>query len=98
MNRCSICRAEAIFRKSPNDFNRSWSIYDGVAPRSRSLASLGMTFQLWVPGRIEFLGKHTDYAGGRSLLCPADRGIRLTATRRNDALVRVTDAKLRETV
>ena len=22
----------------------------------------------WVPGRIEVVGKHTDYAGGRSLL------------------------------
>lgn len=23
----------------------------------------------WVPGRIEVLGKHTDYLGGESLLC-----------------------------
>jgi galactokinase len=57
-----------------------------------------MTIELWVPGRIEFLGKHTDYAGGRSLLCPVDRGIRLTATPRTDSLVRVTDTKLGETV
>ena len=28
----------------------------------------------WVPGRIEVLGKHTDYAGGRSLLCTIERG------------------------
>jgi galactokinase len=54
--------------------------------------------EIWVPGRIEFLGKHTDYAGGRSLLCPVDRGIRLTATPRGDSLVRVTDTTLGETV
>ncbi|MCU0649324.1 MAG: hypothetical protein MUF00_15110 [Gemmatimonadaceae bacterium] len=28
-----------------------------------------------VPGRIELVGKHVDYAGGRSLTCPVDRGI-----------------------
>lgn len=27
------------------------------------------------PGRIEILGKHTDYAGGRSLLAAVDRGV-----------------------
>ncbi len=27
-----------------------------------------------VPGRIELLGKHTDYLGGPSLVCAADRG------------------------
>lgn len=32
-----------------------------------------------VPGRIEVLGKHTDYAGGRSLLCTVSRGIALVA-------------------
>jgi galactokinase len=29
----------------------------------------------FVPGRIEVLGKHTDYAGGRSLLAAVDRGV-----------------------
>lgn len=33
-----------------------------------------MTCRLFVPGRIEVLGKHTDYAGGRSLLAAVDRG------------------------
>jgi galactokinase len=28
----------------------------------------------WVPGRIEVVGKHTDYAGGRSLLCAISKG------------------------
>lgn len=29
---------------------------------------------IWVPGRIEVLGKHTDYAGGASLLATVERG------------------------
>ncbi len=29
----------------------------------------------FVPGRLEVLGKHTDYAGGNSLLAAVDRGI-----------------------
>ena len=33
----------------------------------------------WVPGRIELLGKHTDYCGGRSLLCAVDRGFAVCA-------------------
>jgi len=30
---------------------------------------------IFVPGRIEVLGKHTDYCGGRSLVCTVDRGM-----------------------
>ena len=28
-----------------------------------------------VPGRVELVGKHVDYAGGRSLTCAVDRAI-----------------------
>lgn len=44
---------------------------------------------VFVPGRIEVLGKHTDYAGGRSLLCAADLGFVLAAHPRSDDEVRV---------
>ena len=57
----------------------------------------------WVPGRIEVLGKHTDYGGGRSLLCAVERGICVVARpqadqsfprrRESPTLVRVIDAK-----
>ncbi len=44
-----------------------------------------MTAWRWfVPGRIEVLGKHTDYAGGPSLLCAVERGIRVDAVPRAD--------------
>jgi galactokinase len=48
-------------------------------------------WSIWVPGRIEVLGKHTDYAGGRSLLCAVERGFCLRAAPRDDATVRVND-------
>jgi galactokinase len=54
--------------------------------------------KFWVPGRIEFLGKHTDYAGGRSLLCLVERGIRITAEPRSDDLVRVHDLRSNDAV
>jgi galactokinase len=48
----------------------------------------------FVPGRIEVLGKHTDYAGGRSLLCAVERGFCVVARPRSDETVRVADAGL----
>jgi galactokinase len=47
---------------------------------------------LFVPGRVEVLGKHTDYAGGRSLLFAAERGFCFTASERGDGRIRVMDA------
>jgi galactokinase len=52
----------------------------------------------FVPGRIEVLGKHTDYAGGRSLLCTAERGFCVVAAPRPDALVRIHDIVRRKSI
>ena len=46
-------------------------------------------FAFFVPGRIEVLGKHTDYAGGRSLLCAMERGFAVLAVPRDDRCMRV---------
>ena len=46
----------------------------------------------WVPGRIEVFGKHTDYAGGRTLVCPVPRGFAVVVAARHDRVVTVTDA------
>jgi galactokinase len=46
----------------------------------------------WVPGRIEVFGKHTDYAGGRTLVCPVPRGFGVVVGARDDRIVTVTDA------
>lgn len=49
-------------------------------------------WQWWyVPGRIEVLGKHTDYAGGRSLLCAVEKGFCVTAVARADDRLRIVD-------
>lgn len=49
-----------------------------------------------VPGRIEVLGKHVDYAGGRSLLCAVERGIVVMAVPRADRNIVLRDARRRE--
>lgn len=46
----------------------------------------------FAPGRLEFLGKHTDYAGGRSIVCAIERGICLVAAPRADEHIRIVDA------
>lgn len=69
-----------------------------VARKKRFMRTLLQTFQTefqvertdqvcvyFVPGRIEVLGKHTDYAGGHSLLMATDRGFH--------AISRVNDQK-----
>ena len=52
----------------------------------------------YVPGRLECLGKHTDYAGGHSLICAIERGFVLISSPRSDALVRIIDAGTGENV
>jgi galactokinase len=45
----------------------------------------------YVPGRIEILGKHTDYGGGRSLICAAERGFHVVSAPRTDTRLAITD-------
>src|SRR5262249_10176366 len=47
----------------------------------------------WVPGRLEVFGTHTDYAGGRTLVCALPRGFAVVARHRRDGVVRVADAR-----
>ena len=50
------------------------------------------TWDAWfVPGRIEVLGKHTDYGGGRSLICAAERGFHVVSAPRTDRRLALTD-------
>ena len=52
----------------------------------------------WVPGRLEVFGKHTDYAGGRSLVCAVPRGLAIAASPRLDGQVHIVDARRGESV
>ncbi|MDA0874403.1 MAG: galactokinase [Bacteroidetes bacterium] len=50
---------------------------DRITARLAELEALGAPpspHALFVPGRIEVLGKHTDYAGGESLTCASTHG------------------------
>src|SRR3954470_22868943 len=69
-----------------------------VQRKAAAMQGIEGTAAWWVPGRIEFLGKHTDYAGGRSLLCATERGFAVVAVPRADARVRVHDATSGESV
>ena len=67
------------------------------ARSARRLLGLGVessarVHAFFVPGRIEVLGKHTDYAGGRSVVVAADRGFCVVAAAREDPTVRMVDA------
>jgi galactokinase len=61
-----------------------------------TLRSLGAPPRLlFVPGRIEVLGKHTDYAGGATLTCAVQRGACVVYSPRRDGVVRVLDTLVR---
>jgi galactokinase len=79
--------AAAAYRDLLRDAHQA--LDDGNVPADRR--------RVWiVPGRIEVLGKHVDYAGGRSLLCAVERGMVLVARPRADRQVVLRDARRRE--
>ncbi len=47
----------------------------------------------FVPGRLEFMGKHTDYCRGRSVLGAIDRGFCFCVASRSDSRLRMVDAE-----
>lgn len=51
-----------------------------------------MSTRWFVPGRLEVFGKHTDYAGGRSLLAAVDRGITLNVDYADEGITVTTTA------
>lgn len=50
------------------------------------------SWRYFVPGRIEVLGKHTDYAGGRSLLAATSCGVVVVSALNGTNQVRVVNA------
>jgi len=59
-------------------------------------AKYAAAWAFFVPGRIEVLGKHTDYAGGRSLIAAAEQGVCLVAVAREDATMRAVALDLND--
>ncbi len=52
----------------------------------------------FVAGRIEFLGKHTDYCGGRSLVCAIDKGFTVTFTATDNEYVTLINDDTNEVI
>ena len=78
------------------------ALMSGEAARSRAMMfarvdaalrgrGIEPSHRFHVPGRIEVLGKHTDYAGGRSLLVAVEKGFCVVSAPRADAGVRILD-------
>ncbi|GAG40308.1 unnamed protein product, partial [marine sediment metagenome] len=74
---------------------------------ARAASALSITCQsaaakssmaFFVPGRIEVLGKHTDYAGGRTMVAAAERGFCIAAIPRDDNEIVVVDAQTGESI
>lgn len=57
-------------------------VEEGLPPGSAARA-------FWVPGRVEIAGKHTDYAGGRSLLAATNKGFAVVSVDRDDSICRI---------
>jgi galactokinase len=64
-----------------------------AAIRETGVASTSSVIACWGPGRIEVLGKHTDYCGGESVLATAERGFCMIAAPRGDNAVQIIDAR-----
>ncbi|SHE25690.1 galactokinase family protein [Actinomyces glycerinitolerans] len=63
----------------------------GTPAYATNLGSSAPVRSAWrVPGRIEILGKHTDYAGGRVLVGAVERGVTVCAERSNNAMGTLT--------
>ena len=76
---------------SPRNAAAKSALYRRCDEALDSLGAGDKRWSVWVPGRIEILGKHTEYAGGRSLLCTIERGFCVRAAARKDSTVRVVD-------
>ncbi len=53
---------------------------------------------LFIAGRIEFLGKHTDYCGGRSLVCAIDKGFSVSFVPNDNSLVDIVNEDTDEVI
>ncbi len=75
-------------------FERTLGALEACDPGARGATPAAF----FVPGRIEVLGKHTDYAGGRSMIVATEQGFCLIALPRSDGQVVVIDAARNERV
>lgn len=82
------CRSKAWL------FTRAASVLSIIGQSTGGQPSLAF----FVPGRIEVLGKHTDYAGGRTMVAATECGFCFVAAPRDDNKIIVLNAETGETV
>ncbi len=98
LNAADIAAALVERGLQPDELVAKQSLYTGVIERHAMLCGRPPEHVLWVPGRLEVFGKHTDYAGGRTLVSPVPRGFGVAASARDDRTVQVADAWRGETM
>jgi galactokinase len=78
---------------SPDCAERAAGCFEKAARSLRPIVRDRSVVACWVPGRIEVLGKHTDYCGGDSILAATECGFAMLATPRDDGKVTIIDPK-----
>ncbi|MEX2663518.1 MAG: galactokinase family protein, partial [Vicinamibacterales bacterium] len=66
--------------------------FSAVDAAARDAFGAEPRWRFFVPGRLEVFGKHTDYAGGRSLVAAVPRGFAVAALPGDGRRVVVLDA------
>jgi galactokinase len=80
----------------PVEIPAKTALYESAAAGLPALSSAAPAYASWVPGRLEVFGKHTDYAGGRTLVAALPRGFAFLAAPRTDGDVHILDARTGE--
>jgi len=69
------------------------ALLERVRAGFEAMTGTAPAWQWLVPGRLEVFGKHTDYAGGRSLVAAVPRGFAVMARPADDQVVRILDVR-----
>jgi len=96
MRPSDLSRHLAQHGSSPDEALRKQALFDLILAAFAGVSAAPAEHALWVPGRLEIFGKHTDYGGGHSLVAPVPRGFALVAGSRSDGIVTIHDASRRE--
>lgn len=98
MTASALAEALVAAGLAPSERARTQGLFTSIVETFAALRSGAPQHAWWVPGRIEIFGKHTDYAGGRTLVCAAPRGFAVVASARRDGSVTITDALSGESI
>jgi galactokinase len=92
VNAPALARALVACGMDARELDLKVPLFTSILETHRMLRPAPPRHAWWVPGRLEVFGKHTDYAGGRTLVCCVPRGFAVVASARDDGIVRVVDA------